>query len=92
MSKDSFVGVLKSFGFKNVPWDKCPRGFEESKYKCFTMKDVNVWAEVYTTDIPPYMWIIGDSKLADFGRPGRGRFFNEPSHLKKFLSGIKFKP
>lgn len=77
--KVAFISVLKSFGFKQQVWSKCPQGFEKANYPCFYHTDLNYWAEVYKSDKPPYMLLEGH------GVGQRGKFFDDSDSLKIFL-------
>jgi hypothetical protein len=51
--KQTFIQVLRAHGFKKMRWDKCPQGFQESNYPCYSHEEKNIWCEVYLTDKPP---------------------------------------
>lgn len=79
----AFINILKNKKFKKVAWDKCPKGFKESNYQCFSHEDKNLWAEVYTTEIFPYMLIQG------VGIKGYlGKHIQEPEQLNKLLKEL----
>jgi hypothetical protein len=84
MDKQTFVSVLKEFGFKKMPWDKCPQGYKESNYQCFCTPFANMYAEVYLSDPYPYMWIVGDGMEGGVAHIG-GKHFNEAEELHTFL-------
>jgi hypothetical protein len=83
---NTYPQILKSFGFKKMRWDKCPQGFKESNYPCFSHREKNIWCEVYLSDSFPYCWIIGDG-FKGLGYLG-GRFFDAPKDLKTFLQKL----
>jgi hypothetical protein len=83
MSKPTFISVLKENGFKKMPWEKCPQGFKESNYQCFSDEKNNRYCEVYLSDKPPYCWVVGNG-IKKSGIIG-GQFTYEPNELKKLL-------
>ena len=78
-----FVKILRANGFKKMSWDKCPQGFKEKNYPCYSNESKNIYAEVYTTDKPAYMWIIGPD-IGDKKYPG-GKHFWESKDLVNLL-------
>lgn len=76
----NFCATLRSFGFKKMSWDKCPQGFRESNYPCFSLKEKNIWVEVYLSDKPPYCFL--QSTIAGY----RGKFFYDADELRKHLT------
>jgi hypothetical protein len=76
----TFLQVLRSAGFKRMSWDKCPRGFQDRNYQCFSHQERNLWAEVYLTDKPVYMQLEG------VGIGYNGKFFYEPKELNDYLN------
>lgn len=86
MKKDTFIRVLREFGLKRMPWDKCVKGFKESNYPCYSDEKNNRYCEVYLGDKLPYVWIVGNGiKPTQF--PG-GLFFDDPADLRKLLSSL----
>jgi hypothetical protein len=75
--------ILIAKGFKKMPWNKCPQGFEKAGYPCFSHEAKNIWIEVYATDKPPYGWVIGRGIGDNFGH---GKFFYSTKELKEILS------
>lgn len=84
---NNYETILRRFGYKKVPWNKCPQGFEKANYPCYTHKDHNVWVEVYKTDPLPYGWIIADSTKSSLGT-NRGQFFDDIRELQFLLKKI----
>jgi hypothetical protein len=64
-----------------MPWSKCPRGYKESNYQCYSHDDKNLWCEVYLSDKPPYSFLQW---------PGgyRGAFFYEASELNEKIKKL----
>lgn len=83
--KKTFVSVLKSFGFKKMPWNKCPQGFEKSNYPCYSNAEKNQWCELYLSDEIPYGWIIGNGIKTTKSYLG-GKFFETPKELNQILN------
>ena len=75
----TFLQSIKGLGFRKVPWDKCPRGFQDSNYQCFYNKAKNIWVEIYLTDRPPY------SQVQSNKTGYLGEFFYEPDQLQSYL-------
>jgi hypothetical protein len=75
----TYISILKSFGFKKVSWDKCPKGFQEANYPCYTHPTINAWAEVYPKE---HYMMLQDEQIKGY----LGKHFNEPSELKKHLT------
>lgn len=80
---DSFKSILIKAGFKDVPWDRCPQGFQKANYPCYSNEEKNIWCEVYAGDRVPYCWLIGPNTNP------RGIFFNEPKELRSFIKSNK---
>lgn len=83
MTEETFISVLKKFGFKKAAWDKCPQGFKEANYPCYLHPTINAWAEVYPKE---YYMLLQDEHIKGY----LGKHFSEPSeleqHLKKYYS------
>ncbi len=83
--RKTFVRVLLEQGFKKVPWEKCPQGFKESNFACYSDEANNRWCEVYLTEKPVYTWIVGSG--INFSGYNGGRFFfsDQVDDLEKLL-------
>lgn len=75
----SVINFLTKKGYKQVDWNKCPKGYRESNYLCFSKDGYNIWCELYITDSIPYGWIVGT--MTTF----RGKFFYTLTELKTIL-------
>lgn len=84
---NAFVKILKDNGFKKVPWDRCPQGYQESNYQCFEHVYYNRWAEVYLSDPYPYVYIVGDGIAERLNYLG-GQHINEPKDLENLFTKI----
>ena len=87
MKGQKFISILIANGFKKMPWDKCPRGFETANYPCYYHGQKNIWAEVYLSDLVPYMFIVGDN-IKPTGTLKLGTMIDEPKQLQKFLKPL----
>lgn len=78
--KATFISVLRSFGFKKVRWEKCPQGFKQAGYPCYSHPLINAWAEVYPKE--GYMLLQDEhlNKGCWFGK-----HFNTPTELQKYM-------
>lgn len=77
------ITLLKSLGFKKQPWNKCPQGFKEYNYPCYSHEEKNMWCELYLSDTLPYGWIVG-AGIKGTGIGGGGFFYSLPD-LQKIL-------
>jgi hypothetical protein len=76
----TFVSVLRSFGFKKVKWEKCPQGFKQANYPCYSHPSINSWAEVYPKE--QYM-LLQDEHLNK--NHWLGKHFNTPKDLYNYM-------
>jgi hypothetical protein len=88
MSKEPFISVLREFGFKKVSWDKCPQGFKEAGFPCYTHPAVNCFASVYTKE--NYMH-LDDEIINKSSHLGKHFFYASDlrKHLNKFYTANK---
>lgn len=83
-----FIATLLANGFKKVPWNKCPQGFEKANYPCYSNEEKNIWAEVYLDEKWQYMFIEGDN-IKPTGTLQLGTMIDEPKDLKTLLKTLK---
>lgn len=81
-----FSKILRSHGFKKVPWSRCPQWFEIYNYPCYEHPSKNIWCETYMSDQFPYGWIIGEG-IKKTEMTG-GSFFDNNKRLRELLKNI----
>lgn len=87
-SGQKFIDTLIENGFKKVPWNKCPQGYEKANYPCYSHEEKNVWAEVYLDKGWQYMFIEG-ANIKPKGTLQLGTMIDYHKDLKALLKKLK---